>query len=98
MNTRLLAALLITALMLGTAVAQHDHGGMVTATADTTVTLHITPDTVSGFNLHLVTTGFRFAPERIGGWRRARAPHRRRPRPRTRLRALAPPDPAPRRS
>lgn len=47
----------------------HDHGEMLSLTLDSgapTLEITLTPDTVSGWNLHVMTTNFRFTPGNVG--------------------------------
>ena len=48
---------------------RHDHGALLSLSAETAPTLAIdlAPDAASGWNLHVKTTGFRFAPEHASG-------------------------------
>lgn len=45
----------------------HHDATVEIGSANPSLSLTITPDTVSGYNLGLETTGFRFAPENSGG-------------------------------
>lgn len=54
----------------GSASAPHEHAAPYVLPAGETaptVSLDVRPDPSSGWNLHIVTTGFRFAPERASG-------------------------------
>ena len=48
--------------------ATHDHSQMIDVTGPApTLSIEITPDPVSGWNLHVVTTHFTFSPDNSGG-------------------------------
>ena len=48
--------------------ASHQHGApLVIAAGETTLALDVQPDPMGGWNLHIQTGGFRFAPEHASG-------------------------------
>ncbi len=53
---------------MATAHSRHDHSKLRENDGDAPATLaiHVTEDSVAGWNLHLMTTGFAFAPESAG--------------------------------
>ncbi len=53
------------ALAGGTHKQHHPEAIALPADAAPTVTLHVSKDALSGWNLHVETTRFRFAPERV---------------------------------